>query len=152
MKKVLILTVVLALTVIASAQVLKPVKWQISVKKVSEGIYDIVCKATIENGWHLYDTKLPEGGPQPTTFHIDRDETSGIELVGEFKATTKALVEKSTAFNMNLGYFKDSVTMVQRVRLTKEKAKLVGYVEYMACSDGQCIPPSEEEFEFDLKK
>lgn len=66
MKKVLILTVVLALTVIASAQVLKPVKWQISVKKVSEGIYDIVCKATIENGWHLYDTKLPEGGPQPT--------------------------------------------------------------------------------------
>ena len=53
---------------------------------------------------------------------------------------------------MNLGYFKDSVTMVQRVRLTKEKAKLVGYVEYMACSDGQCVPPSEEEFEFDLKK
>ena len=152
MKKVLILTVVLALTVIASAQVLKPVKWQISVKKVSEGIYDIVCKATIENGWHLYDTKLPEGGPQPTTFHIDKDETSGIELVGEFKATTKALVEKSSAFNMNLGYFKDSVTMVQRVRLTKEKAKLVGYVEYMACSDGQCVPPSEEGFEFDLKK
>ncbi|WP_294143132.1 protein-disulfide reductase DsbD domain-containing protein [uncultured Sanguibacteroides sp.] len=152
MKKVLILTVVLALTVIASAQVLKPVKWQISVKKVSEGVYDIICKATIENGWHLYDTKLPEGGPQPTTFHIDKDETSGIELVGEFKATTKALVEKSTAFNMDLGYFKDSVTMVQRVKLTKEKAKLVGYVEYMACSGGQCIPPSEEEFEFDLKK
>ena len=152
MKKVLILTVVLALTVIASAQVLKPVKWQISVKKVSEGVYDIICKATIENGWHLYDTKLPEGGPQPTTFHIDKDETSGIELVGEFKATTKALVEKSTSFNMDLGYFKDSVTMVQRVKLTKEKAKLVGYVEYMACSGGQCIPPSEEEFEFDLKK
>ena len=152
MKKVLILTVALVFTVIASAQVLKPVKWQITVKKVSEGVYDIICKATIENGWHLYDTKLPDGGPLPTSFKLDQEETSGIELVGDFKATTKPLVERSTSFNMDLKYFNDSVTMVQRVKLTKANAKLIGYVEYMACSGGQCIPPSEEEFEFDLKK
>lgn len=89
MKRLLILTAILTLMVgAANSQVLKPVKWQISFKKVSEGVYDIICKATVESGWHLYDTKLPENGPLPTTFNIDEDETKDIELVGEFKATT----------------------------------------------------------------
>ena len=155
MKKLFIITAIITLLVgVASStsQMLKPVKWQISYKKVSEGMYDIICKATIESDWHLYDTELPEGGPQPTTFNEDQDETSGIELVGKFKATTKPLTEYSEAFNMELKYFKDSVTFIQRVKLTKDVAKLVGYVEFMACSGGQCIPPAEEDFEFDLKK
>ena len=146
MKRLLILTAILTLMVgAANSQVLKPVKWQISFKKVSEGVYDIICKATIESGWHLYDTKLPENGPLPTTFNMDED-------VGEFKATTEPKTEKSEAFNMELKYFEGTVTFVQRVKLKGDKAKLVGYVEYMSCSGGQCIPPAEEEFEFELTK
>lgn len=154
MKKIMILTAAILTVLVGTAtpQILKPVKWNISVKKVSEGVYDVICKATIESKWHLYDTKLPEGGPLPTTFNLDTDESDGIELVGEFKATTKPQIEKSEAFNMELAYFDGTVTMVQRVKLTKDKAKLVGYVEFMACNDGQCIPPGEEEFEFELTK
>ncbi|MDR2414408.1 MAG: disulfide bond formation protein DsbD [Odoribacteraceae bacterium] len=153
MKRILIFTVLLTMMAgAATAQILKPVKWTISVKKVSEGVYDVLCKATIDATWHLYDTKLPEGGPLPTTFHVDTDETDGVELVDEFKATTKPRIEKSEAFNMELAYFANTATLVQRVKLTKEKAKLVGYVEFMACNNGQCIPPAEEEFEFELTK
>lgn len=83
---------------------------------------------------------------------MDEDESSDIELVGEFKATTEAKVEKSEAFNMELKYFEETVTFVQRVKLKKDTGKLVGTVEYMACSGSQCIPPAEEEFEFELKK
>ena len=83
---------------------------------------------------------------------MDEDETKDIELVGEFKATTEPKTEKSEAFNMELKYFEGTVTFVQRVKLKKDKAKLVGYVEYMSCSGGQCIPPAEEEFEFELTK
>ena len=90
MKKILVIMVLFAaFTTGLTAQVLKPVKWQITQKKVSDGVYDIICKATVDGGWHLYDTKLPEGGPLPTTFNMDEDETKDIELVGEFKATTK---------------------------------------------------------------
>ena len=61
MKRLLILTAILTLMVgAANSQVLKPVKWQISFKNVSEGVYDIICKATVESGWLLYDTKLPD--------------------------------------------------------------------------------------------
>ena len=153
MKKILVIMVLFAaFTTGLTAQVLKPVKWQITQKKVSDGVYDIICKATVDGGWHLYDTKLPEGGPLPTTFNMDEDETSGIELVGEFKATEKALTEHSVAFDMDLKYFINAATFVQRVKVTSAKAKLVGYVEYMSCSGGQCTPPAEADFSFDLTK
>ena len=127
MKKILVIMVLFAaFTTGLTAQVLKPVKWQITQKKVSDGVYDIICKATVDGGWHLYDTKLPEGGPLPTTFNRDEDETSGIELVGEVKATEKALTEHSEAFDMDLKYFINAATFVQRVKVTSAKAKLVG--------------------------
>ena len=136
MKKILVIMVLFAaFTTGLTAQVLKPVKWQITQKKVSDGVYDIICKATVDSGWHLYDTKLPEGGPLPTTFNMDEDETSGIE-----------------AFDMDLKYFINAATFVQRVKVTSAKAKLVGYVEYMSCSGGQCTPPAEADFSFDLTK
>ena len=84
--------------------------------------------------------------------NMDEDETSGIELVGEFKATEKALPEHSEAFDMDLKYFINAATFVQRVKVTSAKAKLVGYVEYMSCSGGQCTPPAEADFSFDLTK
>ena len=151
-KKIMIIALVSLFTTGLSAQILKPIKWEISSKKVSSGVYDIICKATIDDNWHLYDAKLPAGGPIPTTFNLDEDEASGIELVGEFKATTTATSEYSEAFEIDLKYFKSEVTFVQQVKLTAPKGKLVGYVEFMACTGGQCTPPTEEDFEFQLSK
>lgn len=153
MKKIVTLIILVAAFATGlTAQILNPVKWQISQKKVSEGVYDIICKANIDATWHLYDTKLPEGGPLPTTFNIDEDESSGIESVGDLKATTKPLIEHSTAFEMDLKYFETTATFIQRVKVTKPKGKLVGYIEYMTCSGGQCTPPTEADFKFDLSK
>lgn len=153
MKKILaILILAAAFTTPLTAQVLKPVKWQFNAKKISEGIYDIECKATIDATWHLYDTKLPDGGPLSTSFNLDEDETTGIELTGEFKATSEPEKEHSQAFDMDLRYFANTVTFVQRVKLTKPEAHLIGYVEFMACTGGQCTPPTEADFKFVLKK
>ena len=155
MKKLFIIAAILTATVnVANStlQVAKPVKWKITYKKVSEKVYDIICKATIEKGWYLYDSELPDGGPQPTTFNVDTRASRNVELAGKFKATSGPLTEYSQAFKMELKYFKDTVTFVQRVTQTKAPAKLTGYVEFMACSGGQCIPPAEVEFEFTFKK
>lgn len=153
MKKVLILIAcIAAMTTGVKAQILKPVKWQISSEKVSEGIYDIICKATIDENWHLYDTDLPSGGPLSTSFNMDEDESSDIELVNKFKAKSQPETEHSDAFGMDLKYFKNSVTFVQRVKVTQSTGKLVGYIEFMACTGGTCIPPAEAEFDLTLKK
>ncbi len=88
--------------------------------------------------------------PQLST--IDEDETKDIELVGEFKATTEAKTEKERSLQYGIEIFRRNRDFRTTVKLKGDKAKLVGYVEYMACSGGQCIPPAEEEFEFELTK
>lgn len=153
MRKLLAITVMLAACATGlTAQVLKPVKWEISSRKAGAGIYDIICKAKIEAAWHLYDSRLPEGGPLPTTFNIDEEESNGVELTGGFKATAQARTEHSEAFDMDLKYFVDTVTFVQRIKVTQPKAKLTGYIEFMACTGGQCTPPTEADFNFELSK
>lgn len=147
-----ILMLAVIFTTNVAAQILKPVKWQFNAEKISEGIYDIKCTATIDATWHLYDTKLPEGGPLSTSFNLDEDETSGIELVGSFKATTTPKTEHSEAFDMQLRFFDNSVTFIQRVKVTKPEANLIGFIEFMACTGGQCTPPTEADFKFVLKK
>ena len=100
MKRLLILTAILTMMVgAANSQVLKPVKWQISFKKVSEGVYDIICKATVESGWHLYDTKLPENGPLPTTFNL-----------ASHQCTFTRSGETDNAENLSLFYGKTDVS------------------------------------------
>lgn len=151
-RSILLILGIIALVLPMTAQVLQPVKWKITTEKVTADTYNVICKATIEDSWHLYDSELPEGGALPTTFNLDEDESSGIELIGTFKANEKAISEYSEAFKMELKYFTKTVTFIQKVKLTQPKARLIGYVEFMACRGGQCIPPAEADFDFELKK
>lgn len=75
-----------------SAQILNPVRWEVSSEMTSptEGV--IRYSATIEPGWHLYGTTLPDGGPKATSVSYDRME--GMELVGEL-VPSQAPVEKT---------------------------------------------------------
>lgn len=150
MRNKYIVLLILCLSVFTvKAEVLTPVKWKISTKKVSATEYDIICEATINSSWHLYDSYLPEGGPLSSSFNMD-ESSCGIVLVGKFLPITKPMIEKSNAFNVEVRYFEKKVTFVQRVKITGEAPKIIGYVEFMACSGGQCIPPSEVEFEFEF--
>ncbi|HWS00455.1 MAG TPA: hypothetical protein VN249_07550, partial [Prolixibacteraceae bacterium] len=59
-----------------SAQVLSPVKWSFQQKKISEKEIEVSFHATIDQGWHLYGTDLPDGGPVSTAFNFTPDSAS----------------------------------------------------------------------------
>jgi len=61
MRKLLVALAVLVLSTTGYTQILEPVKWTTSVEKVSNTEYDLITKATIESGWHLYSQTVPEG-------------------------------------------------------------------------------------------
>ena len=46
-------------------------------------------------------------------------------------------------FNMELKYFEKEATFVQKIRFTKPQYDIDCYLEYGACSDASCLPPSE---------
>ncbi len=122
----------------ASAQVMDPIRWKFEAKKIDSKKYEVVFKATIDAGWHLYSTTLPEGGPIPTSFNFSNPQ--GYQLVGSIKELDKAKKEHDEIFDMDVTYFDGTATFVQEVELTAEaNTTASGTIEYQACFEDKCL-------------
>lgn len=148
MKKRFLWGIILAVIVIfpTFAQFMEPVKFKTSIKNISDTEMQIVFSASIAEGWHVYSTDLPSGGPITATFNIE--EQDGIELVGKLKPKTEAIEAFDPTFNMKLKYHEKEVIFTQNFKTTGTKYLIKGYLEYGACNDETCLPPSEVPFNF----
>ncbi len=149
MKKIY-LFLLLATVSLASvqSQVLDPVKWSTSIKKISETEYDLISKATIEDKWHLYSQVVPDNGPLPT--NLTFEENSAYKLVGKAKES-KGHTVHDPVFDMVITFFENTATFTQRVKLTGDKGTTVkGEVEFMVCDDTRCLPPSYVDLVFKI--
>ena len=54
MKKIFVALLLIIGTINSYSQVLEPVKWTTAVEKISDTEYQLVSKAIIDSGWHLY--------------------------------------------------------------------------------------------------
>ena len=126
-----------------------PVKWSYSVKRVSDEEADLVFKAEIGPGWHLYSQNIPAGGPIPTSFKFN--QAPEFARLGKTKEG-KAIKKKEPAFeDMMLSWFESSATFTQRICVKSGKAfKIKGELEFMVCNDQTCLPPTVEDFEFTI--
>ncbi len=130
------------------AQVLSPVKWSFSMKKISKTESELVFTATMEAGWHVYSQHVPDGGPIPTSFKFDK--AMGFFTVGEV-AEPKPIEVMDKNFNMVVKYFSEKVEFTQKVRVASDKpVEVKGTLEFMCCNDESCLPPAEVPFTFKL--
>ena len=125
-----------------------PTSWKFSLIDTGNGEIELVADVELESGWHLYDTKIPDGGPYPTSLSIDK--LQGAVAVGEFKSKDSKLISGYDAvFEMNIGYYDGSAKFVQRFKVTdKSKFVLEGDVRAQACDDRECTPPLPQDFSF----
>lgn len=151
MKKIVYLLMVAFLLIgqTVSAQIQEPFKWKHELKKVSDTEVEIVFSATIDAGWHLYSTDLPEGGPVSTTFNVD--EIKGMELVGKLTPVGKLITQYEETFGMDLSFFEKKGQFVQKLKITAPEYKIAGYLEFMGCNDENCLPPAPIDFEYSGK-
>ncbi|RHJ86651.1 protein-disulfide reductase DsbD [Parabacteroides sp. AM08-6] len=148
MKK-LFSTLMLALVTLAvQAQIHTPVKWKINLEDSGKAEKEIVFTATSEQGWHLYDQDLPEGGPVSTSFTFET--LTGAELIGKPVPSVKPTVIYDELFAMDLRWYPGTVSFTQKIKVTDPaKFKAEGEVEFMACNDETCLPPDRIGFSFD---
>lgn len=139
-----LLTAVLALPVLAQIQ--EPVKFNSELKRISETEAEIVFNAVMEKGWHVYSTDLGDGGPISATFNVDN--ISGAEVNGKLLPQGNEIEEMDPIFGMKVRFFESKATFVQKIKITDEKYSIKGYLEYGACNDENCLPPTSVDFEF----
>ena len=130
--------------VAAKAQMMDPVHFTTQLKELKNGEAEIIFKATIDPGWHVYSTGLGNDGPISASFN--KVKMDGAETVGKLQARGNEIKQFDKLFDMEVRYFEKAVTFVQKIKFTKPKYDIDCYVEYGACNDQSCLPPSEAAF------
>ena len=144
MKKKVSFAILLTMVVIAvQAQMVNPVHFTSQLKQLKGDEAELTFSATIDAGWHVYSTGLGSDGPVSATFHAVKME--GVETVGTLRTRGKEIKQFDPMFDMELRYFEQSVSFVQKVKFTKPEYDIECFLEYGACNDQMCLPPSEIE-------
>lgn len=131
------------------AQIQEPVKFKTELKTIYDTEAQIVFTGNIDAGWHVYSTDLPSGGPISATFNVEKIQ--GAELMGKLTPQGKEIENFDKVFEMKLRYFENTATFVQKFKITDASYQIEGYLEYGACNDENCLPPTEVPFSFSGK-
>jgi thiol:disulfide interchange protein DsbD len=137
MKKITtIVTLLVLLALQGKSQILQPVKWSYVAKKTSATEAVIFIKATIDAGWHVYSQFVKEGGPVKTTINFTPSKT--FALVGK-TTEPKPITRVEKVFDMEVGFFENSVIFQQKIKLKAKQVTVSGKLEYMTCNDQKCL-------------
>lgn len=128
------------------AQIQEPIKFKTEWKIVSNQEVEIVFTGTADKGWHIYSTDLPDDGPISATFNLDQIE--GAEVVGKLTPRGKEIEKMDPIFGMQVRFFEGTAVFVQKLKLTGKNYNVTGYLQYGACNDENCLPPTSVEFSF----
>ena len=134
---------------VAKAQMITDaVSWEKKQTNTADGVVTLSFKATLKQGWHIYDVTLPDGGPTPT--HIELDGAKGVKLLEGLKPSKKPTSIFDPNFDMNLRWYTGSVTFEQKAQIEDpEHFVLSGDLVYMLCNDQTCLAPTR--LPFDIK-
>ena len=146
MKKTFLLSCLLMVLGLTSAfaQIQDPVQFKYEWKVLSDTEAQIVFTGAIDEGWHVYSTNLPDGGPISATFNVEQIE--GLELDGKMMPEGKEIESFDKVFDMKLRYFEEKAVFVQKLKITAANYFIEGYLEYGSCNDENCLPPTNYEF------
>lgn len=157
MKRVLsvVFPVILFAAAVASAQ--NPTKWSLespakgTIVKTGETA-NVVLKAAVEPGWHLYSLDQPKGGPIAMTVKVA--EGSPFEIAGEIGGG-KPFVEPDPNFMvdgkpLDTKFYKDSAefSIVLKAREDADTSKIALNVRFQLCNDTLCLPPRTKRVTF----
>jgi len=144
MKRLAFSVIMLTMAIAMRAQMVNPVQFTSTMKMLGGDEAEIVFNAKIEKGWHLYSTELGNDGPISASFHADKMD--GATAVGKLRPRGKEVSQYDNMFGMTLRFFEGSATFAQKIKFTKPTYDIVCRLEYGACNDEMCLPPSEAAF------
>jgi cytochrome c biogenesis protein CcdA/thioredoxin-related protein len=138
MRSILSFLIAFLITAPTWAQIQDPVKWTFEIEAVDENEVDLIIRADIDAGWHLYSQDAGDG-PVPTSFTFFENEN--IKTKGKVKEG-EPHEEYDPNFESILRYFDTEAIFKQRIKLlTEESTLLKGELQFMVCNDAMCLPP-----------
>ncbi len=139
-----ILFAILALVSFTAMAQDNTVEWKSEVKDNGDGVYTLVVKADIVDGWHIYDATHPF---TPTTIQFTVPQ--GAALEGELRALSTVKPVQDEYFG-SYGEYEGEAIFEQDVKLEGQGVVVKALVSYQACTEGNCTAPTEKELSFEI--
>jgi hypothetical protein len=151
MKRLLTFVFFVAMAGMANAQLLKPVRWVFSSKKIDDKTYEIHLAASIQPGWHMFSQIQPADAISiPTAIVFNKNPL--VVLDGKTQETGKMEVYSDKRLGISANQYANSVDFVQKVKLkAPAKTNISGSVEFQTCDDKKCLPAQKLDFNLPLK-
>lgn len=133
-----LLVTLLAIFSLSAVNAQSTATWQYEQKDNGNGTIDLIFKADVAVPWYMYNTKLIENGPLPTTF--DFKNIKGFEPIGKLRDLGKPKTKMDEAFGLQVSVFEKKASFVQTIRrTTKDAFKVEGLLTYQTCNGGECL-------------
>ena len=145
MRKYLLLFVMF-IAQLAMGQFQEPVHFSVKQNKISDTELEIVFSGSVDAGWHVYSTDIPDGGPTKAELVLEKQQ--GVKPKGALRATGKVHRAMDDMFGMELSYMEGTASFSQKFTITEPTYEVAGYLTYGACNDENCIPPTNVDFSF----
>ena len=145
-KTAFIILLTFASAIVSYSQIFEPVKWDFKLKITGKTTADVIIKATIDEGWHLYGMNIPKDGPRPTSIVFEKVQNARLEAKVQGISKLKEVYDPN--FDMKLNWYANEAIFVQKISFDDaSNISVKGYVEFMACNDESCLPPAKEDFQ-----
>ena len=129
------------------SQIFNPVEWKFSQEQISDTEVELTFKASIDEPWHMY-SQLVDEEMLATKFTFIYNGDTIISILKEPKPSE----EYDETSDIMLLYFSEEVIFTQKLEINSlNKLEISGYVDYIVCDNGSCLPPDYSEFSFTLK-
>ena len=129
----------------AGAQMAEPVQWATELRTLPDSRAEIVFTATISPGWHVYGPQEMDG---PTQASFTAETLTGVRLDGALQAVGDLVHQYEDLFGCAVYFFEHKGQFVQPLRLTGGPYVVEGYLEYGACNEESCLPPTSVDVRF----
>ena len=130
-----------------NAQIFNPVSWDFSQKQISETEVELTFIASIDEPWHMY-SQFVDDEILATKFTFIY---GGDTIVSKLKEP-KPSEEYDETSDIMLLYFSEEVIFTQKLEINSvNNIEISGYVDFIVCDNGSCLPPDYSEFSFKIK-
>jgi len=147
MKKSILVLLVFHFSFNVSAQIQDHVSWTYATKRTSATEAELILKASIDKGWHLYGQYFEAGGPIRLEFKFEK--SNKYSSIGKVIESPKPKEVFDEIFEIKVQYFEETATFIQKIKiLTTDAFSIKGALSGQIClEDGACIMENED-FEF----
>ncbi len=132
-----------------SEEFINPVSWTGQLVTINDDVYTFVFDAVIDEGWSIYSHKMDPDllGPLPT--EVVFDDASGFEIFKEISESGSNIVSGfDKLFEMETIKLREDGKFEISVKVLDKSKPISGFLEFMACDDEKCLPPTGLDFSF----